>query len=49
MQKQVLMFCEVPLGIFLFFCILCVAFGVADVEMCFGARQLCFLLLFSFV
>jgi hypothetical protein len=29
MQKQVLMLCEVPLGIFLFFCILCVAFGVA--------------------
>jgi hypothetical protein len=25
-----------------------VAFGVADVEMCFGARQLCFRLLFSF-
>ncbi len=48
MQKQVLMLCEVPLGIFLFFCMLCVAFGVADVEMCFGARQLCFLLLFSF-
>jgi hypothetical protein len=40
---------EVSLGIFLSFCILCAAFGVANVEMCFGARQLCFLLLFSFV
>jgi hypothetical protein len=42
------MLCEVPLGTFLFFCILFVAFGVADVEICFGARQLCFLLLFFF-
>jgi hypothetical protein len=49
MQKQVLMLCEVLLGISLFFCILRVAFGVADVEMCFGVGQLCFLLLFSFV